>query len=509
MRSWEGRGPLAVWCLATLLIAGGCPTADAASTGAPFAPTVGVNTHLGGTREAFDPAVLRRLGDAGAGFIRNDLAWATVEQTAGVYDFAATGYDELVAAAEANGLTMLFILDYGNRLYGPPQAVLSDAGRTAFAAFATAAAHRYGGRGHRWEIWNEPNLPQFWSGDGELPDPVQYARLVDAAVPALRAADPQGIILAGATFMALPNVIPLIGGVEGLDFLQRLFATDVLAQVDGITVHCYRAEPPETVAVTVDRIRQLMSAAGRTLPLWSGEWGYSTYDPSAPATGVNYIPAVGLEQQASDAARMALTNYELGLAGTVWYDDRDARTPSPGNIEDHFGLMQFDLTPKPAYHALATLLHLVGGSSGTSLSVPEESDHALHFETAAGPITALWSDDTALWRLEAHAPTARVVARDGTDMTPPQLAQGLQLRVRADDGPIYLVGDIAVLAPSHCAGDCHGDGQVTVDELIEGVDIALGRAQLVSCALADGNADGVVAVAELVTAIQNALHGCA
>jgi len=508
MRFGERRGLLAVWCLAAFVFAGGCPAADAASIAAPFADSVGVNTHLAGSRETFDPAVLQRLADAGVRFIRNDLTWSAVEQTAGVYDFAAMGYDDLVASAEADGLTVLFVLDYGNTLYGPPQAVLSDAGRSAYAAFANAAAQRYGGRGHRWEIWNEPNLPQFWNGDGERPDPVQYARLVDVTVPALRAADPHGAILVGATFMGLPMVIPAIGGVEGLDFLQRLFATDVLEQVDGITVHSYRAEPPETVADTVDRVRQLMLAAGRTLPLWSGEWGYSTYDPAAPATGVNYIPAVTLEQQAAYAARMALTNYELGLAGTVWYDDRDNRTPSPGNIEDHFGLMQFDLTPKPAYEALATLLHLIGDSAGTSLPLAEAGAHALQFAAAPAPITALWSDDTALWHLEAHAPTAQVLARDGSDMTPARLSEGLQLRVHADDGPIYLVGDIAVLAPSHCAGDCHGDGQVTVDEVITGVDIALDRAPLVSCVVVDGNADGIVSVDELVTAVHNALHGC-
>jgi hypothetical protein len=510
MRFREQLAPLAVLVLTALLLAVYSWPVHAAPAGGPrFANTVGVNTHLGGARETLDPTLLQRLAAAGVTFIRNDLTWAAVEQTAGVYDFSTTGYDDLVEAAEANGLTVLLILDYGNSLYGPAQAVLSDAGRSAFAAFATAAAQRYGGRGHRWEIWNEPNLPQFWSGDGEGPDPAQYARLVDAAVPALRAADPQATILAGATFMGLPTVVPAIGGVEGLDFLGRLFTTGVLALVDGITVHSYRAEPPETVAMTVDSVRQLMSAAGRTVPLWSGEWGYSTYDPSAPPTGVNYIPAVTPEQQASYAVRMALTNYELGLAGTVWYDDRDAATPSPGNIEDHFGLMQFDLTPKPAYQALATLLHLVGASSGSSLPPPESGDHVLEFATDAGPVTALWSAGTALWRVEGHSPTARILARDGSDMTPARLAQGLQLRVSADDGPIYLVGDIAVLAPSHCAGDCDGDARVTIDELITAVDVSLDRAALVSCAVADTDADGAVSVAELVTAVQNALDGCA
>ncbi len=500
-----------VTCVVALL-ACACRCPAQARVGAAetrFADRVGVNTHLPGRREPSDGAVLQRLRDAGVRLVRNDLTWATVEQAAGVYDFATTGYDALVAAAEAQGLTVLFILDYGNPLYGPPQAVLDDSGRTAFAAFATAAARRYGGRGHLWEIWNEPNLPQFWSGNGERPDPARYARLVEAVVPALRAVDPTGRILIGATFMGLPAAVPLIGGVEGVEFLRRLFATGAVEGVDGVTAHFYRADPPETVGATVDAIRQAMAAAGHDLPLWSGEWGYSTYDPNAPATGINYLPAVSPEQQASYVARMLLTNYALGLAGSVVYVDRDAPTPSPGDIEDHFGLLHDDLTPKPAYAATATLLRLVGAATGAESLALDDGEHGLRFATDAGPVVALWSEQTALWRLASGQPSARVLSRDGRDVTPAGLARGRQMRVRSLDGPIYLVGDIVLLAPSRCVGDCTGDANVTVDELITAVRIALGGAPQIQCAVADANDDGVVTASELVAGVRNALEGCA
>lgn len=507
----SARWPLVITCVATLLAlpCRGYAAGGLAVGGTRFADRVGVNAHLPGPDNPPDGAVLQRLHDAGVRLVRNDLTWATVERAAGVYDFITTGYDELVAAAEAQGLTLLFILDYGNPLHGPTQAVLDEEGRTAFAAFAVAAARRYGGRGHLWEIWNEPNLPQFWSGNGERPDPEQYARLVEAVVPALRAADPAGRILIGATFMGLPAVVPLIGGVEGVEFLQRLFATSALESVDGITAHFYRADPPETVGATVDAIRQAMAAAGHALPLWSGEWGYSTYDPDAPATGINYLPAVSLEQQASYVARMLLTNYALGLAGSVVYDDRDAPTPSPGNIEDHFGLLHDDLTPKPAYVAAATLLRLVGAATGAESLALDDGEHGLRFATDAGPIVALWSEQTALWHLVSGRHGAQVLSRDGRDVTPAGLDRGRQMRVRSVDGPIYLVGDIALLAPSRCAGDCTGDAHVTVDELIAGVRIALGGAPLVQCAVADADDDGVVTTDELVAAVGNALEGCA
>lgn len=55
------------------------------------------------------------------------------------------------------------------------------------------------------------------------------------------------------------------------------------------------------------------------------------------------------------------------------------------------------------------------------------------------------------------------------------------------------------------AGDCDGDGRVTIDELVAGVRIALGDAPLATCAAADGDGDGVVGIAELVAAVGRAL----
>jgi hypothetical protein len=60
-----------------------------------------------------------------------------------------------------------------------------------------------------------------------------------------------------------------------------------------------------------------------------------------------------------------------------------------------------------------------------------------------------------------------------------------------------------------CRGDCNADGSVTVDELIQGVNIALGTLPLGACMSFDVNGDGAVTVDELVQAVNNALSGCA
>jgi hypothetical protein len=59
-----------------------------------------------------------------------------------------------------------------------------------------------------------------------------------------------------------------------------------------------------------------------------------------------------------------------------------------------------------------------------------------------------------------------------------------------------------------CPGDCDDSQAVVVSELVRGVNIALDRAVLGSCAAFDTGGDGRVSVNELVAAVGAALRGC-
>ncbi len=63
-------------------------------------------------------------------------------------------------------------------------------------------------------------------------------------------------------------------------------------------------------------------------------------------------------------------------------------------------------------------------------------------------------------------------------------------------------------ATTSCLGDCNGDFAVTVDEILLGVNVALGLAGVDGCPIFDGNADGSVTVEEIVLAVNFALSGC-
>ena len=62
--------------------------------------------------------------------------------------------------------------------------------------------------------------------------------------------------------------------------------------------------------------------------------------------------------------------------------------------------------------------------------------------------------------------------------------------------------------PPICSGDCDGDARVGIDELVRGVNIALGGLLAGACGGVDLDGDGMVSIAELIGAVNHALGGC-
>ena len=72
-----------------------------------------------------------------------------------------------------------------------------------------------------------------------------------------------------------------------------------------------------------------------------------------------------------------------------------------------------------------------------------------------------------------------------------------------------LGADVAAALTGYtCGGDCDRDRTVTVDELVTGVDIAIGTAALDQCPAFDCNGDGQVTVNCLIKGVKDALEGC-
>jgi len=164
---------------------------------------VGVNIHFTRGHEAD----LDMIKNAGFKYVRMDFSWSETEKTMGEYDWSA--YDELTKNLEQRGLSAIYILDYSNRLYEQEHVVLENGKQTkyiaapastksmdAFAQWAAAAARHFKGKRIVWEIWNEPNISVFWKPE---PNVDAYSRLAKLTIRAIKAVDPQSLIIAPAT----------------------------------------------------------------------------------------------------------------------------------------------------------------------------------------------------------------------------------------------------------------------------------------------------------------------
>lgn len=343
----------------------------------------GTNIHF--TRGERD---LDMIAQAGFKVIRMDLAWGGVERKKGEYGFDRAGYDALTEGCGKRGIRVLYILDYSNKLYEEDRSVRTEAGRKAFAAFAEAAARRYAGKGILWEVWNEPNIKQFWRPQPSAED---YCKLVEATAPRVRAADPSGRVLAPAT-----SGIPF-------DWLEDCFKRGLLKHIDALSVHPYRSKAPETVVADYARLRNLIkqyAPEGKEIPVLSGEWGYSE---------INWDrKRMSQEQQAQYLARQFLVHLWQKIPVSIWYDWKDDGT-NPNEREHHFGTVGHDLEPKPAYAAAHVLAQaLKDYSVEKRIDVGNEDDFVLQLKKGRDTALAVWTTG------EEHAATLPIGAGRGT-----------------------------------------------------------------------------------------------
>jgi hypothetical protein len=126
-----------------------------AAAPAPWAaPRIGVDVHINAPKPGLpfpQPGEVAQLARTGIALARTDLAWWTIEQHRGEYEFNSTGYDALVEALVAAGVTPLLTLDFVNTLYDGGGSPSTPESVAAFVNFSLACVARYANRGVVWE----------------------------------------------------------------------------------------------------------------------------------------------------------------------------------------------------------------------------------------------------------------------------------------------------------------------------------------------------------------------
>jgi hypothetical protein len=219
---------------------------------------------------------------------------------------------------------------------------------------------------HDWEIWNEPDRGSFFSGT-----PQEYAWMLRTAHDAIKAIDPQAIVLLGG-----------ISGLSGENWLAQVFAAagpDALHAFDIANIH--ERDPLDRLAGDVAAWRWFFAANGFSGPLWITEHGY----PSDPAFQYDPSYAGGSGSQAAFLGASIPTLLDAGAA-KVFVTERD-------NLSGQFaseGVLGGDVLDPPATDAqpiekpaFATVMALadcytnLGRDCGTTVPVATPSSLAI------------------------------------------------------------------------------------------------------------------------------------
>ena len=225
------------------------PLAAAAVTDPPFTSlTYGIQTSLwwddGLTGWRLDLVRLMVFSH-----VKQSIAWANTEPHPGEYHFGRA--DELLDEIDGKGLRLVARLGHSPGWVraaagappdsGPVDVPPTDRHMDAWGRWCAAIANRYAGRIAAYQIWNEPNLAREWGG--QEPSAAGYTRLLQVCSEAIRAADPQAIVISAG----LAPTGTFSGTVRPDDlYLQEMYDAGFQQYVDVVGLHApgYDA-PPE------------------------------------------------------------------------------------------------------------------------------------------------------------------------------------------------------------------------------------------------------------------------
>ncbi len=331
-------------------------------------------------RKMFDPEkTYEHLAKLGVKWARCQTGWARTETTKGKFDFG--WLDSVVDSLLKIGIQPWFNLGYGNTLYTPGPKhesavgwapMNSEEARSAWVRFVAAMGERYASRVKHWEIWNEPNIANFWQPD--KPTGKSYVDLVKLTAPVLRKTVP-GCTLIGGVF----------AGLSSWKYFEECFEAGLAGQVDRISYHPYRAVPEDSYEEDLRAFRGLINRYKPGMPVWQGENGApSTSNSTGALNNLEWDEA----RQAKWLLRRLITDVSLDVEVTsyfqtvnmvnyVWSSGQSGKTNTKGVLRGTV------YTPKASYYALQNLCSLFDGETKRSDLLLRVSGDKSKFETQA------------------------------------------------------------------------------------------------------------------------------
>ncbi|GAA1644898.1 hypothetical protein [Microbacterium flavum] len=329
----------------------------------------GVSVHV--ENALYDKAA-RYTRSVGGAEIRNDVLWRRNETVAGQYDWDpvyADGFDKM----HQNGIKVLGIVNYGNKLYSRNDKVPDNPeALAAYGRYAAAIVQRFDLVGV--EVYNEFNHARFnTSACGT--EPACYVPLLEAVHTSVKAVDPAMPVVAGAT------------ALYDAPWFDGLWQAGGMAYTDVISYHPYLLNEQQLGEAVDQSVESMRTNAGDVRPVWISELG----NPSVP--GWNTIAV-----QASSVLKMYAVTLGHGVQKMFWYDlVNDSDDPAKA-MESNAGLFYFPtegvaaLTPKPSGFVYAMMTHALAGRAAQPLADPiAEGTMSYAFGTGAQKTTVAFS----------------------------------------------------------------------------------------------------------------------
>ena len=302
-------------------------------------------------------------------WVRDEINWRYVEWTKGNLSMpsAATWVDKAVN----KGMKPLCILGFGNALYQENNdeytnlhlptlntksgvaAVKEKEYWDAWMAYVSFVATTYKGKIKAYEVWNEPNHPNF----NNNVNADNYAKLYIETRKVIKAIDPDATVLCGAIAGADNN---FINGV--LSYIKN---NGGLSQIDAFSLHFYvpGSTPEEEYLLNLNRTYLVtFFLKGYKGPIWMTENGaYAGTAQNAVSESVQAAYAIRFPVMFDSFLKSVKTTGE-----NFWYDLKNDGD-EPSNSENNYGLTNSSFTAKPAYNAAKIFNKLTDGMSFVKL----------------------------------------------------------------------------------------------------------------------------------------------
>jgi cysteine-rich repeat protein len=255
--------------------------------------------------------------------------------------------------------------------------------------------------------------------------------------------------------------------------------------------------------------------------------GTCTHDPSPPGTLCRPAPAECDVPENCDGSSPSCPPDGFESNGTPCIDDglfcsgtercEDGSCTSGGN-PCAVGVCDEDadqcVAPSPTATASVTSTASpapTASVTATQASTPTGSPPSTPTRTQAATQTA--SPASTATRTRSATPTgSQAGTPTGTQISSPTRTAGPPMTATATSSALVTSTPsptpTSTSGPVACVGDCDGSGDVTIGELITGVNLAIGTLSIDRCPAFDASGNGEVEINELIAAVSNALNGC-